>query len=150
MAAATQVRVREAGPEDADAVTDLMLVAMEGDRDWWDYRYRKRHQHPDDHRKFMRLLVEAWLSPGFDDWVVVVAEVRDQPAAGHHRLASFSVWDTTYLSFRRHGPGYVPPRRRAPLPACLLPGGLTFFRPQLVRSSSRPGRRAAETPTTPT
>ena len=111
MAAATQVRVRQAGQEDVDAVTDVMLLSMQEDRDWWDYRFRGRHEHPDDHRKFLRLLVETWVSPEFDSWVVMVAEVYDL-SSGEHQIASYSAWETTYLKYRTYGPGYVPPRRK--------------------------------------
>lgn len=46
---------------------------MPEDRAWWDYRFPHRLEHPDHHRKFLRLLVETWISPRFEDWVVLLA-----------------------------------------------------------------------------
>lgn len=109
-------RIRQAGPQDIDAVTDVMILSMQEDHGWWDYRFPHRHAYPEDHRKLLRLLVEAWISPDFDDWVVMVAEVHDTPSSSEgYQIACYSAWDVSYLNYRKHGPDYAPQDRKATL-----------------------------------
>ncbi|KAJ9133961.1 hypothetical protein NKR23_g10392 [Pleurostoma richardsiae] len=111
------VRIRQAEPRDVDQVTDVLIAAMSVDQDWWDYRYPYRLAHPDDHRRFLRLLVESWIRLDFDDWLVVVAECADEaeeaegtgPVTGQHwRIVAYAAWDVSYGNFRRYGEGYHP------------------------------------------
>lgn len=102
-----EVRVRQAEASDVDAVTDVLIAAMPADRDWWDYRFARRGQYPEEHRRLMRLLVETWISPEFVDWVVVVAEVYDA-AAGSWQVGAYSAWDVAYVSRRKHGSAHQP------------------------------------------
>lgn len=102
-----EVRVRQAEPSDVDAVTDLLIAAMPADRDWWDYRFARRDQYPEEHRRFFRLLVETWISPEFVDVVVMLAEVYDTPA-GSWQTGAYSAWDVAYASRRKHGSAYQP------------------------------------------
>lgn len=105
-----KIRIRQAVPEDVDAVTDVLLVSMPQDRDWWDYRFPHRDEHPDEHRRFFRRLVEAWISPEFPDWVLMVAEVcaLEDEATGTYRVGAYAAWDISYLNYRTFGPGYKP------------------------------------------
>lgn len=102
-----EVRVRQAEPFDVDAVTDLLIAAMPADRDWWDYRFARRDQYPEEHRGFFRLLVETLISPEFVDAVVMIAEVYDA-AAGSWQIGAYSAWDVAYVSRRKHGSAYQP------------------------------------------
>ncbi|KAJ6488017.1 hypothetical protein C8R45DRAFT_1074476 [Mycena sanguinolenta] len=103
------VRIRQAELVDVDAVTDLLITSMPADRQWWDYRFPHRHEHPDDHRRLFRALVAAWISPEFEDWVVLVAECYNEPSQ-KWEMASYAAWDISYLNFRRVGDGYKPAR----------------------------------------
>lgn len=108
-----QIRIRQAAPSDVDAVTAVLLAAMPGDRDWWDYRFPYRTQYPEDHRKFFRLLIETWVSPEFEDSVVMVAEAYDG-AAGVWRMGAYAAWDVSYLSYRKYGAAYKPRKGTPP------------------------------------
>lgn len=108
-----------------DAVTDVMIEAMPEDRAWWDYRFPHRLEHPDHHGKTLRLLVETWISPRFEDWVVLVAEVSD--AGGRWWAGAYATWDVGYVNRRKFGPGHTSPSGTyvsppsSPLPTrCLL------------------------------
>lgn len=109
----TKIRIREAEPADVDAVTEIVLAAMPGDRDWWDCRFPHRDQHPDDHRMFLRLLVETWVSVDFEDWIVLVAEAYDEAACAW-QMGAYTVWDAAYVGYRKHGPDYSPPSGMLP------------------------------------
>ncbi|KAF8138096.1 hypothetical protein K438DRAFT_1996415 [Mycena galopus ATCC 62051] len=115
MTIANQVRARQAEPADVDAITDLLITSMAADEGWWDFRFPHRRAHPDDHRRLLRALVAAWVSPEFEDWVVIVAECEcsDEQLSSPNpkwELASYAAWDTSYLNFRRFGKGYKPAR----------------------------------------
>lgn len=101
------IRVRQAELGDVDKVTDLLIAAMPADRDWWDYRFARRDQYPEEHRRFFRLLVKTWIAPDFVDVVVMLAEVYDT-AAGSWQIGAYSVWDVAYVSRRKHGSAYQP------------------------------------------
>lgn len=103
-----KIRLREAVPADVDAVTDVLIASMSGDRDWWDYRFPHRAQYPDDHRHFFHQLVQAWLSADSDDWVVMVGEVRDDGGGGTYHVGAYSVWDLSYRNYRKFGERYQP------------------------------------------
>lgn len=106
------IRVRQAGPDDADAVATLMITAMSQDREWYDYRFPYREEHPEDHAKFMGLLMKAWVSPELDNWVVMLAECWDATAA-RWEPASFAVWDLSYVGIRGFGSDYKPKSRKS-------------------------------------
>ncbi|KAK4465877.1 hypothetical protein QBC42DRAFT_260594, partial [Cladorrhinum samala] len=71
----------------------------------WDYRFPYRHQFPEDHYKYTRMLFEYFLDPAFDDWKVMVVEDSLEPS-GKVSVVSFGVWDTSYINKRIYGPGY--------------------------------------------
>lgn len=101
------LRVRQAGLADVDAVTDVLIAAMPADRDWWDYRFHYREQFPEEHRRLFRLLLEAWISPKFEDWVVMVAEVFDA-ATNTWQVGAYAAWDVAYVNRRQYGSAYQP------------------------------------------
>ena len=101
----SHIRVREAGLDDVDAVTDVLIAAMPGDQEWWDYRFANRLEYADDHRKYFRVLVEAWLTPPYSqDWTVLVAEVYDE-ATNAWQAGAYAAWDVSYVNFRKFGVG---------------------------------------------
>lgn len=102
-----EIRIRQAEPSDVDAVTDVLIAAMPADRDWWDYRFQYREQYPDEHRRLFRLLLEMWISPEFEDWVVMVAELFDA-ATGTWQVGAYAAWDVAYVNRRKHGVSYEP------------------------------------------
>lgn len=113
------IHIRQAGPEDADAVCRLMIASMRQDREWWDYRFPHREDHPADHSKFIGHLAGAWISPELDNWAGVLAECWDG-AAGQWEAASYAAWDLSYLKTRRLGAGYKPASREfAPPPEAM-------------------------------
>lgn len=109
-------RVRQADLADLEAVTDVLIAAMQEDRDWWNYRFPYRKEFPEDHRRFMGLLARTWLEPANDDWVVFVAEARAD-AQGQldtdlpFKIVSYAAWNMSYVNFRKHGPSYEPQSR---------------------------------------
>ncbi|KAF7344603.1 putative gnat family protein [Mycena sanguinolenta] len=109
MAERETVRIRQAELADIDGVTDLLIISMPEDREWWDYRFPYRREYPDDHRQLFRALVAAWISPEFEDWVVLVAECYDE-SSQRWEMASYAAWDISYLNFRKFGDGYKPAR----------------------------------------
>ncbi|GAB1319522.1 hypothetical protein MFIFM68171_09732 [Madurella fahalii] len=82
---------RLGGLSDVDSVTDVFIRAMPDDPQW-DYRFPGRHQYPEDHYKFTRMLIERFLDPTYDDWVVVVREVSLEPGNGKKSIVSFAVY----------------------------------------------------------
>ncbi|KAJ4420740.1 hypothetical protein N0V82_004179 [Gnomoniopsis sp. IMI 355080] len=102
-----ETRIRQAEPCDVDAVTDVLIAAMPADRDWWDYRFQYREQYPDEHRRLFRLLIETWIAPAFEDWVVMVAELFDA-ATGTWQVGAYAAWDVAYVNRRKHGAAYEP------------------------------------------
>lgn len=138
----TKIRIREAEPADINAVTEIMLAAMPEDRDWWDYRFPYRDQYPDDHKRFLRLLVETWVSAEFADWIVLVAEALDDDdedgeASGAWQMGAYAVWDAAYVGYRKHGPGYSPPSGMLTTAAPPLPPSFLLTTPSLVIHSAR-------------
>lgn len=94
---------RPGRPEDLDGVTEVIIQAMPDDPQW-NYRFPKRREFPDDHRKYTKMLLQCFLDPAFDDWAVMVVEDRqeDQDA----RIVSFGVFDVSYKNKRKMGTGY--------------------------------------------
>lgn len=117
MSRTDEVRIRQAEPSDVDAVTDLLIAAMPADRDWWDYRFARRDQYPEEHRALFRLLIETWISPEFVDVVVMLAEVYDTSTESW-QIGAYSAWDVAYVSRRKHGSAYQP---RSGMFSCSLP-----------------------------
>lgn len=107
MAKEEETRVRQAESVDVDAVTDVLIAAMPADRDWWDYRFANRVRHPEEHRRLFRLLVQTWISPEFDDWVVMVAEAFDA-TAGNWQVGAYAAWDVSYVNRRKYGAAHQP------------------------------------------
>jgi len=101
------MRVREATLSDVDQVTDVLIASFPEDREWWDFRYPFRDAHPEDHRRYLKLLVQAWIAPENEDYVVVAAEVPDAARPDQLRIGAFAAWNVSYRNRRRHGPGYV-------------------------------------------
>lgn len=91
-------------PSDVEAITDVIIRTMPLDPQW-DYRFPYRHQYPEDHYKYTRMLFEYFLDPAFDDWKVMVVEDSLEPG-GEVSVVSFGVWDMSYINKRIYGPGY--------------------------------------------
>ncbi|KAK3318156.1 hypothetical protein B0H66DRAFT_575138 [Apodospora peruviana] len=91
-------------PSDLDAVTDVILSAMVLDPQW-DYRFPWRLEYPDDHRKYTRMLIEYFLRPDYDDWLVMVVEDLDEDD-GQYKVVAFGVWDVSFANKQKYGPGY--------------------------------------------
>ncbi|KAK4171557.1 hypothetical protein QBC36DRAFT_91723, partial [Triangularia setosa] len=107
------MRPRLGLPTDIEAVTDIIIRTMPLDPQW-DYRFPYRHEFPDDHYRFTRLLFEYFLDPAYNDWqVMVVEDSLDPGCEDTRRVISFSVWDVSYRNKRRYGPGYVTQDRKS-------------------------------------
>lgn len=91
-------------PEDLDGVTDVIIKAMPDDPQW-DYRFPKRREFPDDHKKYTKMLMQHFLDPKLDDWAVMVVEDRQKPDQDA-RIVSFGVFDVSYKNKRKMGTGY--------------------------------------------
>ena len=102
-------------PSDAEAVTNVILKTMPLDPQW-NYRFPWRDQHPKDHYKFTRMLIDYFLNPDYDDWQVMVVVDALQPG-GHEQVVSFAVWDVSFRNKRRHGPDYERQDRKLLVPA---------------------------------
>lgn len=98
-------------PSDVEAVTNVIINTMPLDPQW-DYRFPYRHQYPEDHYKYTKMLFEYFLDPAFDDWLVMVVEDCLQPG-GPTQVVSFSVWNVSYINKRRYGAGYQPQDRKS-------------------------------------
>ncbi len=98
-------------PADAEAVTKVMINTMPLDPQW-DYRFPYRHQFADDHRKYTKMLIECFLDPSYDDWLVMVKEDSLEPG-GPPEVVSFGVFNISYINKRLHGPTYVPQSRKS-------------------------------------
>ncbi|KAK4152151.1 hypothetical protein C8A00DRAFT_16515 [Chaetomidium leptoderma] len=104
-------------PVDVEAVTNVIINTMPLDPQW-DYRFPQRHQYPEDHYKYTRMLFEYFLNPLYDDWLVMVVE-DSLHSGGPAEVVSFGVWDVSYLNKRRYGPGYRPQDRKSLLIAVM-------------------------------
>jgi hypothetical protein len=97
-------------PADAEAVATVMVNTMWQDPQW-DYRFPYRCDYPDDHKKYTKMLIECFLDPSYDDWLVMVKE--DVPGPGMPpQVVSFGVWNVSYVNKRLHGPSYTPQSRK--------------------------------------
>ncbi|KAK1836858.1 hypothetical protein QBC39DRAFT_367062 [Podospora conica] len=93
-------------PADLDGVTDVIIEAMPDDPQW-DYRFPKRLEFPEDHKKYTKMLLQCFLDPQWDDWAVMVVEEQDPKAKDQApRIVSFGVFDVSYKNKRREGPSY--------------------------------------------
>ena len=102
---------RIAVPADLDELVDVVLASMPDDPQW-PYRFPYRHQYPEDHRYFTRMLYEKFIDPAYDDWVVMVVE--DQvPGSSKRAIVAFAVWCLTYVNKRNHWPSYEPQNRES-------------------------------------
>ncbi|KAM7200099.1 hypothetical protein V8F20_005520 [Naviculisporaceae sp. PSN 640] len=93
-------------PADVDAITNVIIQAMPLDPQW-DYRFPWRHEFPEDHYKYTRMLFEYFLDPSYDDWLVMVVEDSFEPG-DDPQIVAFGVWDVSFANKRIHGPGYIP------------------------------------------
>jgi hypothetical protein len=105
--AMADVHVRLAESRDVDRVAAVYVDAMQ-DNPSWPYRFPYRKEYRDDHWTYQRDLMGLYISPEYNDWTVVIVELKD--SSGDH-VVSFAVWDTSYANKRAHGPNYVPKSR---------------------------------------
>jgi len=105
------MRPRLGVPSDADALTEVIIRTMPLDPQW-DYRFPYRHEFPEDHYKYTKMLFEYFLDPAFDDWLVMVVEDSLEPG-GELSIVAFGVWDVSYRNKRIHGPSYKPQDRKS-------------------------------------
>jgi len=98
------MRPRLGLPADVEAVTSVIINTMPLDPQW-DYRFPYRQQYPEDHYKYTRMLLEYFLDPSYDDWLVMVVEDSLEPG-GPREIVGFGVWDVSYVNKRRYGAGY--------------------------------------------
>ncbi|KAK0714706.1 hypothetical protein B0H67DRAFT_220147 [Lasiosphaeris hirsuta] len=95
-------------PSDAEAVTKVIIETMPLDPQW-NYRFPLRLKFPDDHYKYTRMLIEYFLDPAYDDWLVMVVEDSLDPHSPEDAtIVAFGVWDVSYLNKRVYGPSYQP------------------------------------------
>jgi len=97
-------------PSDVDAVTDVIIRTMPLDPQW-NYRFPYREEYPEDHYKYTRMLIEYFLSPLYNDWLVMVIEDTLEEDSDELRIVSFAVWDVSFINKRKHGSGYKPQDR---------------------------------------
>ncbi|KAL2256919.1 hypothetical protein VTK26DRAFT_924 [Humicola hyalothermophila] len=100
------MKLRLGCPDDADAVTGVIIKAMPLDLQW-DYRFPYRYEYPGDYYKYTKMLFEYFLDLSYNDWLVIVVEDLLEPGA-LLELVSFGVWNVSYANKRRYGPGYKP------------------------------------------
>lgn len=91
-------------PSDVDAITEVIIKTMPLDPQW-DYRFPWRHEYPEDHYKYTRMLFEYFLDPEYDDWVVMVIEDSLDPGSDDKAIVAFGVWDVSYIN-KRLFPGH--------------------------------------------
>ena len=85
-------RLREATKADLDAIVHLHIIGfVEEPMDHYCYPYR--WDHPNDHKKWMRMEYEFYLAHP-EKYLVQVAEVpRHLQSGDDHTIGSFSVWN---------------------------------------------------------
>jgi hypothetical protein len=113
MAITAIMKVRAAHLDDLDELVDLVLVTMCDDAQW-DYRFEHKVEHPEDHRKYTRMLYEKFLDVAYDDWLIMLVE-EEATESRPRRIVAFSVWNVSYANKRKHGSGYVPQSRESAL-----------------------------------
>jgi hypothetical protein len=97
-------RIRQASPQDVDAVTALFIKCLD-DEESWDYRFPYRHEYPEDHWKFAKSYVEFMLNEENEDFEVWIVEVEEPESSW--KAVALSMWDVSYVNKRLHGPDYV-------------------------------------------
>jgi hypothetical protein len=118
-AAMSQPHLRLAQAKDANEVTKVFINAMQ-DNPSWPYRFPHRKEFPEDHWNYNLDLMSHFISPVYDDWMVVIVEVKEGESEAP-RIASFAVWDVSYVNKRRHGPDYIPNSRELAANQSLAP-----------------------------
>ncbi|KAL2692459.1 hypothetical protein Neosp_002868 [[Neocosmospora] mangrovei] len=101
----SQSRMRTAEAKDVDRVTQVFIKAMQNNQSW-PYRFPHRVKYAEDHWNYNRDLIRRFISPDYNDWVIIVVELQDAVQAW--QIVAFSVWDISYVNKRAHGPGYIP------------------------------------------
>ncbi|PQE22493.1 Acyl- N-acyltransferase protein [Rutstroemia sp. NJR-2017a BVV2] len=101
---AQNIRLRQAGPQDIDAVTALFIKCMDDDENW-DYRLSYRHEYPEDHWKHQNSYVEFMVNEENNDFEVWILEVETSESSW--TAVALSIWDVSYVNKRLHGPSYV-------------------------------------------
>lgn len=96
------LRVREATIADADALSELEILARPGDPSWT-YRYTYREEFPEDHQRFNRAKYDGILN-ALSPFRIMIAEDAGKPVA-------LSIWD---LSRVRQGEVYSTSSRPRP------------------------------------
>ncbi|KAL6713796.1 hypothetical protein ACLMJK_008288 [Lecanora helva] len=96
--------LREATVNDTGGINNVFLAAMP-DCPSWNYRFPYREQYPEDHQKYNKDLIRRFLSPEYEDWVVIVIDDKD-PASDSNKVVAFAIWDIAYCNRRRYGNDY--------------------------------------------
>ena len=104
--------IRATTLDDLNGIVDVVLVAMPHDPQW-DYRFLHKHEFPEDHYKYTRLLFEQFISPANDDWYVMLAESSTFDTSGPGKIVAFAVWDVSYVNQAKKGPGYEKQNRES-------------------------------------
>jgi hypothetical protein len=97
--------IRPATMADLDAVVDVVINAMPDDPQWT-YRFPYRHEFPEDHLKYTKMLYQLFIDPSYDDWFVLVKEAPSIEDSNVSKIVAFSVWDVSYINKAKHGPDY--------------------------------------------
>ena len=108
--ASSEIVPRRATSNDTRHVTDVFLKSMPDDPSWR-YRFPYRLEYPEDHQKYNGDLIRRFISPDYEDWLVMVIEAED-PGNGTNKIVAFSIWDMTYVNVRKHGTDYKPKSRK--------------------------------------
>lgn len=119
--------MRIAVPSDLDQLVDVVLATMPSDKPW-PYRFNRREEFPDDHRKYTKMIWGMFVDPAFDDWVVQVIE---DTVDGKPTIVAFSAWNVSYVNKRKHGSGYQPQNRKIILMVVVSRSSLGF--PSLLK-----------------
>ncbi|KAM3086242.1 hypothetical protein ACMFMG_000379 [Clarireedia jacksonii] len=101
---AQNLRIRQARPEDINAVTALMIKCMDEEENW-NYRMPYRHDYPEDHWKYQKLYIEYMIDEENEDFEVLILEVENPDSIW--TMVALSIWDVSYVNKRLHGPSYV-------------------------------------------
>ena len=102
--------IRTATPSDIDSVVEIILSAFPRGHQW-NYRFPYRAEHPEDHFKYTRILIQCFLDPTWDDFQVMVTEAPSMNDDAVTKIVSVSVWDVSYSNRRKHGQAYIPQNR---------------------------------------
>ena len=90
--------IRRATVEDLDDMTDIMCTAMPMDPQW-DYRFPRRREFPDDHRRCTRSMLDSLVNDDANSrFVARVITIPCGEEGRRSKAVALAIWELQFLN----------------------------------------------------